>query len=390
MQKVFEVKIVHVEDWFHPEMGYQINYLAKYHNPAIEFHIVTSDCYDLWPSDDKQENKIEKDATFEKNYNVKIHRLPSLIKSGKHNRWLLGLHDKIREIDPDVVFAHCIESFTALRIILNKKIRHKYKIATDTHTLYSQFGNGFGYKAFLCFMKYKVVSLINRNNIKVFYTAEENQEILKTEYRINNALIKNSNIATDLSTFYNDSNSGKEIRHQLDIPDNAFMIIYTGKVNHLKQPHILLEALQQIDSENVYVVFVGAKNRRYYDEVFKPLADKTQNIRMIENQKNTELYKFYSAADLAVFPKQNTLSALDAQACKLPVIMENDFTNKIRLKQGGLLYQQGNISELADSINRLRKDTELRKKLALEGYQFIKVNYNYKKIIANVEKELYI
>ncbi|MEZ5071174.1 MAG: hypothetical protein R2751_09435 [Bacteroidales bacterium] len=42
------LKVLHIEDRFHPDMGYQINYFARYHHPSCEFYILTSGSTRLW------------------------------------------------------------------------------------------------------------------------------------------------------------------------------------------------------------------------------------------------------------------------------------------------------------------------------------------------------
>jgi glycosyltransferase involved in cell wall biosynthesis len=93
-------------------------------------------------------------------------------------------------------------------------------------------------------------------------------------------------------------------------------------------------------------------------------------------------------ADIIVFPKENTLSALDAQACKLPVILEEDNTNTERLQKGGLVYRKNDLTDLADKINSLLTNKSLRLKLGSEGNQYVRTHYDYTKIIENMEKVL--
>ena len=111
-------------------------------------------------------------------------------------------------------------------------------------------------------------------------------------------------------------------------------------------------------------------------------------ITFINSIENSLLYKYYSMADFAVFPKENTLSALDSQACKLPVIMESNTTNIERLEKGGIIYEKDNIHELGEKILELIDNSKLRSKLSKEGYKFIIDNYDYKSIIRNYEQLL--
>jgi glycosyltransferase involved in cell wall biosynthesis len=385
------MKILHIEDRFHPEVGYQLNFLARLHSPENEFVILTSDSFSIWGNFNSSDIEI-KDKTFSDRYKIKIHRLPAfLAKGNKNNIWIRGLIKKVCEINPDIIYVHCIESYSAARIILNRRLQ-KYTIITDTHNLYNQFRKSSKYKIYMILFSNLVVRKINNNYIKVFYTAEENRQILLNEYKINPQLVVSGLIGTELNLFYFDRDDGFKLRAELGINYNSIVILYTGKINGIKQPHLILEAIKILESdinEQLTLVFVGSSDQTYYNQ-FCMVDFVNKNIKTYWHKQapNTELYKFYSMADFAVFPRHNTLSSLDAQACKLPVIMESDLTNDERLKFGGLTFESGNIKSLADGIYQLIHDHKLRKKLGNDGFKYIKENYNYVEIIRNMEIDM--
>jgi glycosyltransferase involved in cell wall biosynthesis len=170
------------------------------------------------------------------------------------------------------------------------------------------------------------------------------------------------------------------------------VLLYTGKFDHFKQPEIILDAVKIIENEidfKLDLVFVGPKNEEYQNTHFnKTFENELIQIHLLGPARNHELYQYYSAADVAVFPKQNTLSALDAQACGLPVIMERDETNQERLKMGGLCYEQGNVQDLATKILKLLKDDEMLKSLSDNGQKYMYERYNYQKKMMDIQEML--
>jgi len=386
------ITILHIEDRFHPDMGYQINFFARYHHASIDFKILTSDSVSIWQGAVASKIYNESDPDFEQKYKVKIKRLPILMeKKTKYNVWLQGLGRQIRREKPDAIFVHTVEMWSTMRVLLNPLL-WKYPIVTDTHTLYNQFSKSLKFKIYLYIFRNIFIRLINWRNITVFYTAEENREILKETYGVKPSLIKSCLIGTDEAVYHFDGEARKEIRSKLSIGQEETVLFYAGKFNNLKQPHLILEAISKIDKESkedLHLVFVGPQNEEYIKTTFDLLLQTVGcKVHTVDAVKNTELYKYYSASDFAVFPKENTLSALDCQMCNLPLIMEDDFTNRERLKKGGLLYEQGNIDDLASKIEKLLKDKELRNKLGKEGFDYIDSNYNYKQIISNTEKHI--
>ena len=389
-----KIKILHIEDRFHPDMGYQLNNTAKYHGKDIEMHIVCSNSLSLWEGNQKiLPKEIEdKDRKFEKQTGIFIHRLPVLYEKKKgYNLLMKGLINKIYKLKPDVLFVHAIESYTAFFLLSKQKIYRDFIVACDTHTLYNQFNNSFFEKIYFYFFQKKVISKLNKYQASVFYTANENKEILIKQYKINSQIVYPYLIGTDSSVFYVQKNEGIDLRKKLGIDKNKKIILYTGKFNQSKNPYLLIEAVQKIKDKlaDFIIVMLGGKENDYFNSHFQSII-KNKNFPLIilDAVNVSDLNAYYNMADIAVFPKENTLSALDCQLSGLPIIMEEDTTNCERLKKGGLCYQPGNLTDLANKISKLLVDDVLRNKLSTEGQSFIKKNYAYQEIIQNMEKIL--
>jgi glycosyltransferase involved in cell wall biosynthesis len=380
------MKILHIEDRFHPKLGHQLNNFAKLHDPEIEIHILCSDSFLPWKGTDSQLIMNESDKDFEKKYNVVIHRTKTLFEI-RTRVWMKKLKKRILEINPDVIYIHGVEIFSAIRIILSS-LSKKFRIYADTHTLLGQSKNKFIGNLFYFVFKKTVVPIINKKNIVVFYTTNENRLILKDVYGIKEKNIKRCLIGTDTSKFYFDENERGFWRRRYDIKMKDIAIIYTGKHNDIKKPHLVLEAVKNLNIDNsreIFLFFVGSKETKYFAEHFKENFDYGFKVIYISEIENDQLYKYYSMADIAAFPKENTLSALDVQACKLPVILEDNQTNRDRVNDSGLLYEKNSINDLTKKIFRLIENDELRKRFGENGLKFIKDVYDYKKIISEVE-----
>ncbi|MDX2431479.1 MAG: hypothetical protein QNK35_11120, partial [Bacteroides sp.] len=81
-------------------------------------------------------------------------------------------------------------------------------------------------------------------------------------------------------------------------------------------------------------------------------------------------------------------SALDAQICSLPVIMQEDMTNSERLEHGGLTYKKGDLSDLAEKILWMIRNPVERKEMGLKGEKHIKATFDYRKIVEKMEMDL--
>ncbi len=259
-----KIRIVHVEDRFHPDMGYQLNFTAKFHRKEIEMHIVTSESLKLWSHDKTLTAEVirEKDRDFEKKHGVHIHRLPVRYeKKHGYNMLMSGIVKKIYQLKPDVLFVHAIESYTAFLLLSKKRIYQDFLVCCDTHTLYNQFSNSLIEKVYFVLLKNIVVSKIKKCKMPVFYTASENREILVSQYGIDNKNVYPYLIGTDKKVFYPDAKAGQQLRVTLGIDTTKRVILYAGKFNYPKSPHLLVDALAMVEDaipdsvlDNIYKV----------------------------------------------------------------------------------------------------------------------------------------
>lgn len=383
------MKILHIEDRFHPDMGYQINYFAEYHNPGTEFHILSSESFSLWKGVDKEDIINNRDREFEKKHNVKITRINSYRSGGRsHNIWLKGLLRTVESLAPDVVYTHALETITSIRIILSR-LNKKMLVFSDTHTLLNQRTPGLKNTIYNSFLERIYIPVLNKKNIGVFYTAEENKNILLDIYGVKKENVLPCPIGTNLKDYRFDEKAGKDIRQRLKIDINSPLILYTGKLNDIKKPHLLLNAVKEIENlltGKIHIVMVGAQDKDYMQKYFNILFSEKVELHLTGSVSNKKLFEYYSAADFAVFPKENSLSSLDAQACRLPVIMEDDETNRLRLKEGGLCYRKDDVGDLGSKILNLINDKDLLKKLSENGYSYIRSNFDYANIVSVMEK----
>ncbi|MBN2662968.1 MAG: glycosyltransferase family 4 protein [Bacteroidales bacterium] len=388
-----KIRILHIEERFHPLMGYQVNFFAKYHSQNIDFHILSSKSLSIWNTNLDEIKK--EDSVFENKYNIKIHRVDAILdRPNKRNILLKGVKKQIDSIKPDIVFLHAVESFTALMFFLRFRNYKNIKIVTDTHTLYNQFKSTISSKFNMFLFKKVVVKKINKNKIISFGTVPENVEILKKSYGIYDDLVIDLPIGTDFNQYKFSAKFRESLRNEFLIDDETTVLLYTGKFDRNKQPHLIIDAIKEIENsinQKLLLFFVGAKPSAYYDEHFSSVEFLNKNIKIhvLQFVDSKDLFKYYSMADFAVLPTENSLSAIDMQACKLPVIMQNDTTNADRLKNGGLVFSEYNINELSKNILKLLNDNSLIKTLGENGYLYVKEKFDYIEIVKKLESILF-
>ncbi len=164
------------------------------------------------------------------------------------------------------------------------------------------------------------------------------------------------------------------------------VILYVGRLAEIKGVSYLIEAMRYIENAKLIIVGDGPDRNRLKDLAQK-FGDKCE---FIGSKSHNELKKIYASADVIVVPSiidekgaQEGLPTVifEAMASELPVIATRTggIPDLITDGKNGLLFEQKNITQMADCINSILNDEELRISLISEGIKTVE-NYDYKNI----------
>lgn len=107
----------------------------------------------------------------------------------------------------------------------------------------------------------------------------------------------------DTDRFRFDAEARESMRQELNIPIDAQVILFVARMNWFKNPCFVIEMLRYMDSteDPVYAIFVGEGALLPEVEKLSDSYGLTDRVRMVGWRNDTE--RFYSAADLFVFPR---------------------------------------------------------------------------------------
>jgi len=152
-----------------------------------------------------------------------------------------------------------------------------------------------------------------------------------------------------------------QMRQRLGFSDSDVVCIYTGRLGEDKNPLLLAKAVAHLTAagEPFRGLFVGSGVQagaiqscpRCVTHAFVPVR---------------ELGDFYRAADIGVWPTQESTSMLDAAACGLPIVANNTMTAPERLQGNGLDYKLNDAEDLVRVLLELR-DQATRERLGAHG-----------------------
>lgn len=383
------MRIVNIEDYFHPDTGYQINILAKFFaRMGHEVHIVTSEINKV-PNHllafFGSKNIESRDEEYSNKYNVMIHRRPSYGFYSGRAIYRRGFYSYINSLKPDILFIHGNDTLNAMHWLLKDK-KNRYPIVMDSHMLSMATNNKFA-SLYRFFYRRVFAPIIIRRNIPVIRT--QNDPYVWEKLGIPLKQAPWISVGSDTMLFHPDAEARRKFREEHSISEDEFVIVYAGKLDESKGGLLLANAIKEKFNSNKNIVFliVGDAKGNYGSEVEKTLSESENRVLRFPTQRYTDLAKFYQASDLAVFPKQCSLSFYDVQACGLPVISENNNINIERCSHGnGWTFISGDLNDLILAINKvLRMSPEELKVASKNAFHFVDTNYNYRNLAREYE-----
>ena len=203
----------------------------------------------------------------------------------------------------------------------------------------------------------------------------------------------------DPAVFYQEDLERSEILGLYGVQEEEYagknIVIFAGKLTHMKAVDVLLQAIQLYENEKpeTMTLIVGdGEERAMLENMAEDLG--LHSVRFLGNVDQESLRRLYNIADVSVVPSRREafgLVALEAMACGIPVIATNsgglpDFVNE----EVGALVRAEDPQDLAAGILRTleRKKGEAFAEWRREIARYARTQYAQDTIIHELE-ELY-
>ncbi len=218
----------------------------------------------------------------------------------------------IKQIDPDFIIYEGNIDASIKRLRCSK---YKDKIILHVHHQFSD------------------KSYINANVTKLIAVSNFiKEDWLKTNDKANIQVLQN---AIDTKFFDVDKVTDevkKNLKQKLGLRDKDYVIIYTGRLNPVKGVLELVQAVSQINDENIKLLIVGGINagsKVNINSYVQKLMNYSKNDKIIFTGfvSYNKLVNYYAIANLQVVPslceEAFGLVALEGACCKIPQIVTN-------------------------------------------------------------------
>lgn len=386
------MKIVHIMGYFVPELGYQEYYIAKEHKKmGHDVYVIASDM--LYPFSNIK--KMFTDAGIKytgrkrkKSYSIvdglKVHWLPHFIE---YNDFILCKEVKktLEKIKPDIVFAHESRQGLTCQAAFYKDDLG-FKLVVDQHDFYHKIPGKiktivrnieyFGFRKFLIDYNFRKAD-------KIIAVTKPTREFLIKTHKIKPKKIELIELGVDTNLYHYRKKEAIKLRKKLGIKEDESVLMFVGTIFRRKNLELLMESFNEIYKNcKSRLLIVGEGDKEYMNEL-KNLARKLRlGNKIIFNgfAKRKELPIYYSMADVGVWPANNSVSIIEAMACKLPIVMVDWQMPHLVSHNNGFKFPFNDKKMLKQYIVKLINNKKLREKMGENSYKAATKLYSYNEI----------
>lgn len=270
-----------------------------------------------------------------------------------------GLWKALRKKEKAIVVVPGWQFFSYLLAIFVAKIYgHTVCLRVETPLSHKEAKKGFLQNIKNGILKFSLPKLIHY----FLYIGEENKNYIKS-FGIKDDRLFFTPYSVDNERFRNKALQylpiKESLKNELLIPNDKFIILYSGKFIDKKKPLDLLEAVNaSIYNKQIHIVYMGEGELRIKMEQFMA-KNEMNNVLLTGFINQSEVSKFYAVSNLFVMcsgvGETWGLSANEAMNFGLPIVL-SDLTgssaNLVQHGQNGFVFETGNITQLTNCINQ--------------------------------------
>ncbi|MCI8999429.1 MAG: glycosyltransferase family 4 protein [Clostridia bacterium] len=341
-------------------LNYQENLITKSHvKEGYDVSIITSK-YE-W----NQKGEIVKSETEEyiNKDNCKVYRLE--IKGNKNVQHKFKRYNKIYEtmerISPDILFIHNVQFLDIKQIKKYVRNNKNIKIFVDNHADFSNSGKNVLSRYILHGVVWKHTAKgIEPYTNKFYGVLPARVDFLTNVYKLPKAKCELLVMGADdeLVNKYSDEKIKKETKNELDIKKEEFVIVTGGKIDKAKkQTLLLMKAIGNMKKANVRLLVFGSIDSDMKKE-FDELCD-GYNIKYLGWANNEQAYKYFSIADLVVFPGRHSVYWEQVVAIGIPMVCKYwEGTTHIDIGGNVNFIKRDSVEEIQNMLERIISDKE--------------------------------
>ena len=358
LKGVNNLKILHIclGCFYVDNYSYQENMLPKYHKLlGFDVSIIAS----LLSFDENgQSCLLPQESSYLNEYEIPVTRVDYLGRFKKITKFFRIFNNTYKLINkekPDLIFVHGCQFWDIRKVIKYKKKYPNVKIYADNHSDYVNSARNFFSKNILHKVIWKSgISKFVPICEKIYGVTPNRCDFLVEVYGVPEDKVQLLVMGADNERFAlnNRYRIREEIRKEILDDDDEFILITGGKIDNKKNIHNLMTAIKDMDNKKIKLIVFGT----VCDDM-KQIIDSFKDVSSIINIgwiNSDEIYKYFIASDLAVFPGTHSVLWEQAVGMGIPCIFKK-WDGMTHVDVGGnceFIYE-GNAEEIKKAINRI-------------------------------------
>ena len=274
---------------------------------------------------------------------VRLHRLPHGRLAGRLR--IQGLLGKLRVLRPDVVQTFEVAALSSYEAAIGRPVLG-YRLFAESHLHASVFGDKPRWQMQAARWCGRAMGLVVE---RCYAISSDAASIAVDRLGMPADKVEICSLGVDTQAFRpaEDLVARQSTRLRLGFAPDEIVCIYTGRFSDDKGPQRLADAVERLGPP-FRGLFVGGGT--------------DSEVARIRDRRGCVIHPFvpardlptlYQAADVGVWPRQESTSQLDAAACGLPIVISDRVHVSERVEGNGLTYREGDVEDLAAQLRQL-------------------------------------
>jgi hypothetical protein len=295
---------------------------------------------------------------YKNEYGINITRLdykkPVFIY--KKLKRFLGLIDVLEKAEPDIIFIHGCQ-FMDMNIVVNYVKEHRnVKVYVDNHADFSNSGKNILSIYILHKILWKhTARIIEPYTTKFYGVLPARLDWLINIYKLPQRKCELLVMGADDDKVSEAINNHwrRKTREKYNIRENDFLIMTGGKIDTAKaQTILLMKAVQRIKNPRLKLIIFGSVSLELESEIRDNSDGNT--IQFIGWVNSEETYRYWAAADIAIFPGRHSVFWEQVVGMGLPIVCKYwKGTTHIDLGGNVVFLYKDSIEEIQNTIDQL-------------------------------------
>lgn len=234
-----------------------------------------------------------------------------------------GVYDAVASFAPDVLFLHDCQFVSISKIALYAQRHPNVRVYVDGHTDFFNSAKSWVSRHILHGIIYRRCARAIEPYTRRFYgVLPIRVEFFRDVYGIPPDKVELLVLGAEDAErrLLSQSRIRSEVRGQLNISDNAFVIVSGGKLDRRKGIHVLMRAVSRMTREDIRLIVFGTPT----DDITQVIGALSAHpsIRYVGWSSPERIYDYLLASDVAVFPGTHSVLWEQAVGIGLPCVFK--------------------------------------------------------------------